>query len=188
MTTWSARFAAESAKRAVKMTERWKANTRLSTAPWKSRKPRFPHFHSSGGGGFYGTTEGLKQQKLKPFTQKPLHLRKQPKMRVSTNSCAEPFFPGSAEDRSSLFVWFIDTTARSDSSRACASAVWLWAFADRPRSLVGRGAPEVSRIRCFLSCRALSSPTTYRFIPALSESPTIHPKLGCYFRKLFSRE
>jgi hypothetical protein len=25
-----------------------KANARLSTAPWKSRKPRFPHFHSSG--------------------------------------------------------------------------------------------------------------------------------------------
>jgi hypothetical protein len=28
-------------------------------------------------------------------------------------------------------------------------------------------------IRCFLSCRALSSPTTYRFIPALSGLPTI---------------
>src|SRR6266436_314560 len=55
------------------------------------------------------------------------------------------FSPGSAEDRSSLFVWFIDTMARSDSSRACASAVWLWAFADRPRSLAGRGAREVCR-------------------------------------------
>src|ERR1700678_4547462 len=31
------------------------------------------------------------------------------------------FSPGSAEDRSSLFVWFIDTMARSDSSRACVS-------------------------------------------------------------------
>ena len=41
------------------------------------------------------------------------------------------FSPVSAEDRSSLFVWFIDTMVRSDSSRACASAVWLWAFADR---------------------------------------------------------
>src|SRR5271169_815590 len=58
--------------------------------------------------------------------------------------------PGSAEDRSSLFVWFIDTTARSDSSRACASAVWLCAFADRPPSLAGRGAPEVSRFSCML--------------------------------------
>jgi len=35
---------------------------------------------------------------------------------------------------STLFVWFIDTMARSDSSRACVSALWLWAFADRPRS------------------------------------------------------
>jgi hypothetical protein len=65
------------------------------------------------------------------------------------------FSPGSAEDRSSLFVWFIDSMARSDSSRACASAVWLCAFADRPRSLPGRGAPEVSRFSCmlFLSVR-----------------------------------
>jgi hypothetical protein len=63
--------------------------------------------------------------------------------------------PGSAEDCSSLFAWFIDTMARSDSSRACASAVWLWAFADRPRSPSGRGAPEVSRFSCllFLSVR-----------------------------------
>jgi hypothetical protein len=65
------------------------------------------------------------------------------------------FSPGSAEDRSSLFVWFIDNMARSDSSEACASAVWLYAFADRPRSLSGRGAPEVSRFSCmlFLSVR-----------------------------------
>jgi hypothetical protein len=66
--------------------------------------------------------------------------------------------PDSAEDRSSLFVWFIDTMARSDSSRACASAVWLWAFADRPPSLSSRGAPEVSRFSCmlFLSVRGFS--------------------------------
>src|SRR5271155_1621205 len=66
--------------------------------------------------------------------------------------------PGSAEDRSSLFAWFIDTMARSDSSRACASAVWLWAFADRPPSLAGRGAPEVSRFSCrlFLGVRGFS--------------------------------
>ena len=68
------------------------------------------------------------------------------------------FSPASAEDRSSLFGWFIDTMARSDSSRACASAVWLCAFADRPRSLAGRGAPEVSRFSCmlFLSVRGFS--------------------------------
>ena len=33
------------------------------------------------------------------------------------------FSPGSAEDCSSLFVWFIDSMARSDSSRACVSAL-----------------------------------------------------------------
>src|SRR5262249_1716115 len=65
------------------------------------------------------------------------------------------FSPASAEDRSSLFVWFIDTMARSDPSRVCASVLRLWAFADRPRSGSGRGAPEVSRFSCmlFLSVR-----------------------------------
>jgi hypothetical protein len=50
------------------------------------------------------------------------------------------------------------TMAWSDSSRACTSAVWLCAFADRPRSLAGRGAPEVSRFSCmlFLSVRGFS--------------------------------
>jgi hypothetical protein len=68
------------------------------------------------------------------------------------------FSPASAEDRSSLFGWFIDTMAQSDSSRACVSALWLCAFADRPRSLAGRGAPEVSRFSCmlFLSVRGFS--------------------------------
>jgi hypothetical protein len=61
-----------------------------------------------------------------------------------------PFSRASAEDRSSLFGWFIDSMARSDSSGACASAVWLCAFADRPRSLSGRGAPEVSRFSWML--------------------------------------
>src|SRR5271156_5823247 len=66
--------------------------------------------------------------------------------------------PGSAEDLSSLFAWLIDTMARSDSSRACVSAVWPWAFADRPPSLAGRGAPEVSRFSCmsFLGVRGFS--------------------------------
>jgi hypothetical protein len=68
------------------------------------------------------------------------------------------FSPVSAEDRSSLFVWFIDSMVRSDSSRACALALWLCTFADRPRSLSGRGAPEVSRFSCmlFLSVRGFS--------------------------------
>src|SRR6516164_3648262 len=65
------------------------------------------------------------------------------------------FSPASAEDRSSLFGWFIDNMARSDSSRACVSALWLSAFTDRPPSLAGRGTPEVSRFSCmlFLSVR-----------------------------------
>jgi len=47
------------------------------------------------------------------------------------------------------------TMARSDSSRACMSTVWRSAFADRPPSLSGRGALEVSRFSCmlFLSVR-----------------------------------
>src|SRR6267142_3157955 len=60
------------------------------------------------------------------------------------------FSPDSAEDRSPLFAWFIDSMARSDSSRACVSAVWLWAFADRPRSLAGarrsRGLPVLVHV------------------------------------------
>src|SRR5260370_410111 len=83
------------------------------------------------------------------------------------------FSPGSAEDRSSLFVWFIDSMVRSDSSRACASAFWLCAFADRPRSLSGRGAPEVSRFSCmlFLSVRGFSDyagPTSHSRLAWLS--------------------
>src|SRR6266513_510056 len=83
------------------------------------------------------------------------------------------FSPDSAEDRTSLFVWFIDSMARSDSSRACASAVWLCAFADRPRSLAGRGAPEVSRFSCmlFLSVRGFydyAGPTARSRLPRTS--------------------
>ena len=63
--------------------------------------------------------------------------------------------PTSAEDRSSLFGWFIGTTAQSDSSGACMLALWLWAFANRSRSWLDRDAPEVSRFSCmlFLSVR-----------------------------------
>src|SRR6266436_8719136 len=60
------------------------------------------------------------------------------------------FSPGSAEDCSPLFVWFIDSMVRSDSSRACASALWLCTFADRPRSLAGarrsRGLPVLVHV------------------------------------------
>ncbi len=64
--------------------------------------------------------------------------------------------PTSAADCSSLFGWFIGTTARSDSSAAYMSGVRLAAFADRPRS-AGPDAPEVSRFSCmqFLSVRGV---------------------------------
>ncbi len=59
--------------------------------------------------------------------------------------------PASAEDCSSLFGWFIGTTAQSDSlSSACMLALWLWAFANRPRSCWDRDAPEISRFSCML--------------------------------------
>src|SRR5467141_2427161 len=66
-----------------------------------------------------------------------------------------PFLPR-LRRRSLIFVlWFIASMVRSDSSRACASAFWLCAFADLPRSLSCRVAPEVSRFSCilFLSVR-----------------------------------
>src|SRR6267143_5845067 len=87
------------------------------------------------------------------------------------------FSPGSAEDRSSLFVWFIDNMARSNSSRACTSALWLWAFADRPRSLSGQGTPEVSRFSCmlFLSVRGFSD----------YAGPTARSRLSRYSRVAF---
>src|SRR5262245_31996276 len=63
--------------------------------------------------------------------------------------------PTSAEERSSLFGWFIGNIAWSDPSEACMPALRLWAFSGRPRSGFERGAPEVSRFSCmlFLSVR-----------------------------------
>src|ERR1700681_940243 len=92
--------------------------------------------------------------------------------------------PTSAEDCSSWFGWFIGTTARSDPSRACASALWLCAFADRSRSRLDRDAPEVSRFSCmlFLSVRGFldyAGPTNhsrfnaagrFAFLPLRTES------------------
>src|SRR5271157_4906481 len=80
-------------------------------------------------------------------------------------ACALPS-PTSAEDRSSLFGWFIGTTAQSDSSGACMLAFRLWAFANRSRSWLDRDAPEVSRFSCmlFLSVRGFldyAGPTSH---------------------------
>src|SRR5215469_3479936 len=41
--------------------------------------------------------------------------------------------------------------------------------------LVGSKTPRSGWSRCLLSCRALATPTTCRFIPALSVLPTNHP-------------
>ena len=58
--------------------------------------------------------------------------------------------PASVEDCSPLFGWFISTSARSDFSETCMSALWLSAFADRSRSWWDRDAPEISRFSCIL--------------------------------------
>jgi hypothetical protein len=54
----------------------------------------------------------------------------------------------SAEACASLFGGFIGSTARSDSSRAYASGLWLFTFPDR--SPPAGDAPEVSRFSCIL--------------------------------------
>ncbi len=54
----------------------------------------------------------------------------------------------SAEACTSLFGCYTGTTARSDSSAACLSGLWLLAFPDRSR--FAREAPEVSRFSCIL--------------------------------------
>jgi hypothetical protein len=55
-----------------------------------------------------------------------------------------------------LFGGFIGTTALCDSSAACLSGLWLFAFPDRSR--FAREAPEVSRFSCmqFLSVPGVS--------------------------------
>src|SRR5712691_6330402 len=77
--------------------------------------------------------------------------------------------PASTESRPSLFGWFTGTTAQSDFSSTCMSAVRLGAFADRPRSS-DQGALEISRLSCmlFLSVRGFSD----------YAGPTVHSRLA----------
>src|SRR5919201_5289495 len=67
--------------------------------------------------------------------------------------CALPS-PDSAEACASLFAWFTGTTAQSDFSCACMSAVRFMAFADRSCSFE-QDVQEISRFSCmlFLSVR-----------------------------------
>src|SRR6266699_6499640 len=77
--------------------------------------------------------------------------------------------PASAESRPSLFGWFTGTTAQSDFSSTCMSAVRLGAFADRPWSS-DQGVLEISRFSCmlFLSVRGFSD----------YAGPTVHSRLA----------
>src|SRR5947209_13661889 len=70
--------------------------------------------------------------------------------------CALPS-PASAEACASLFDWFTGTTAQSDFSGTCTSAVWFMAFADRSCSFE-QDVREISRFSCmlFLSVRGFS--------------------------------
>src|SRR5207253_6424835 len=70
--------------------------------------------------------------------------------------CALPS-PASAEACASLFDWFTGTTAQSDFSSTCMSAVWFMTFADRSCSFE-QDVREISRFSCmlFLSVRGFS--------------------------------
>ena len=83
------------------------------------------------------------------------------------------FSPGSAEDRSSLFVWFIDTMARSDSpERACLPC----GFAPSQTGLVPFRAEALrrspgSRACCFSAC-AGSKTTQDRLLARVCREPS----------------
>src|SRR5437763_12118782 len=82
--------------------------------------------------------------------------------------CALPS-PASAEACASLFDWFTGTTAQSDFSSTCMSAVWFMAFADRSCSFE-QDVREISRFSCmlFLSVRGFSD----------YAGPTVHSRLA----------
>jgi hypothetical protein len=65
--------------------------------------------------------------------------------------CALPS-PTSAEGCPSLFGWFTGSTAQSDFSNTCTSALRFMAFADRPWPL-DQGVLEISRFSCMLFCQ-----------------------------------
>ena len=74
--------------------------------------------------------------------------------------------PTSAEGFPPLFGWFTGTTAQSDFSSTCMSALWFMACVDRP-STTDEGALEISRFSCmlFLSVRGFldyAGPTATR--------------------------
>jgi hypothetical protein len=60
-----------------------------------------------------------------------------------------PSLPASVEAFAHLFGWFTGTTAQSDFSSECASAVRFMAFPDRPPP-TNEGTLEISRFSCML--------------------------------------
>src|SRR5713101_7876949 len=82
--------------------------------------------------------------------------------------CALPS-PASAEGCPPLFGWFTGSTAQSDFSGTCMSAVRFVAFADRPWSW-DQGVLEISRFSCmlFLSVRGFLD----------YAGPTVHSRLA----------
>ena len=88
-----------------------------------------------------------------------------------------------------LFGWFIGISAQSDFSGACTPALWLSAFAGRPRSETDRGAPEISRISCmlFLSVRRFfdyAEPAGYSRLAQPVVLPSLyHYEVGALFKR-----
>src|SRR5258708_38384365 len=87
--------------------------------------------------------------------------------------------------------------ARSDSSRACVPALWLWAFADRPRSLAGarrsRGLPVLVHV-VSQRARVLRLRRTDCSLASITKQPCCLPPIRresaswfCVFRSSIAR-
>src|SRR6266576_1210719 len=106
--------------------------------------------------------------------------------------CALPS-PASAEGCPSLFGWFTGTTAQSDFSGTCMSAVRFMAFTDRPWSS-DQGVLEISRFSCmlFLSVRGFSDyagPTVHsRFARLPCCLPPTRNEVGILIYGLFAAQ
>src|SRR5216684_7219131 len=106
--------------------------------------------------------------------------------------CALPS-PTSAEGCPPLFGWFTGSTAQSDFSGTCVSAVWFMAFADRPCSS-DQGVLEISRFSCmlFLSVRGFSdyagpdNPLAYSVVVVLPSST--RKGVGVLYHRLFEAQ
>src|ERR1700676_3556081 len=109
--------------------------------------------------------------------------------------CALPS-PTSAESCPSLFGWFTGSTAQSDFSNTCASALWFMAFAGRPW-LSPQGVLEILPVLVHVvlsACRVLrlrrtGQPLAYNaaaVLPSYYSPCSRHPDKS-HFTKLNSR-